>query len=761
MLTSNLGYPRIGLKRDLKKVTEDHWAGKATMQELLAVGDTLRRANFEAQRSRGIELMPCGDFSYYDLALDTALMVGAVPKRFGWRPGDPVDLDLEFALARGAKGAQACEMTKWFDTNYHYLVPEIEGPFTLTQNRSLAEFQFFQRALGVKTKPVVLGPFTFIALARNASGRPAHELLRALTPVYAQMLGELDRAGVEWVQMDEPALVLEQPAAALAALLECYRDLAQAKGRVKLMLQTYFGGLADAWDTVMALPVEGVGLDFVRTEENLTDLRGRGFPRDKALGAGIVNGRNVWATDLPAALQRLEAIARHVPQERLWVQPSCSLLHLPINRSLEKELDPELKSVLAYADDRLDEVRTLAQGLGQGRAAIAEELAENQRVLRAWRSSPRHTDPLVQARLRDLKENDLKRQSSWAVRHERQAEALPLPPLPTTTIGSFPQTADVRRERDRWKRGASAEAEYKEFVRGKIRELITFQERVGLDVLVHGEFERADMVDYFAEQLQGMAFIQGWVQSYGSRYVRPPLIYGDVSRPRPMTVEWFSYTQGLTQKPVKGMLTGPLTMLKWSFARDDIPLEQVAYQLALSIRDEVSDLEAAGARIIQVDEPAFREGLPLKRRHWPDYLRWAVRAFGLASAGVRDETQIHTHMCYAEFNDIIEAIDAMDADAISIEDSRSAGKLLGAFERFKFERAVGPGVYDIHSPQVADKERMKAQLRAAARVIRPKLLWVNPDCGLKTRDWKETAPSLENMVATAQELRQEMNLVGS
>lgn len=758
MLTSNLGYPRIGLKRELKKVTEDYWAGKATLDQLLATGDALRRANFEAQRSRGVALIPSGDFSYYDLALDTALMVGAIPQRFGWKPGDKVDLDLEFALARGAQGAVACEMTKWFDTNYHYLVPELEGSFTLTQNRPLAEFQFFQRALGAKTKPVLLGPFTFIALARNSTGRPFHDLLRDLTLVYSRVLSELAAAGVEWVQIDEPALVTTQPDYYLAALRDCYQSLALAKGKLKLMLQTYFGGLGEAWKTVMGLPVEGVGLDLVRTEQNLNDLRAQGFPKDKVLATGVVNGRNVWVTDLEAALQKLEAVARLVPADRLWVQPSCSLLHLPINRSLEKELDPELKSVLAYADDRLDEVSVLARGLAQGRAAVKDELAANQRLLAAWRASPRRTNPGVQARLKGLTDRDFQRRSAWPVRHERQLATLPLPALPTTTIGSFPQTADVRRERDQWKRGALSDTDYKEFVRAKIRDLVAYQEKLGIDVLVHGEFERADMVDYFAEQLQGMAFIQGWVQSYGSRYVRPPLIYGDVLRPQPMTVEWFSYAQSLTKRPVKGMLTGPITMLQWSFARDDIPREQVAYQLALCIRDEVRDLEAAGARVIQIDEPAFREGLPLQRSAWPDYLRWAVRAFKLSASVVRDETQVHTHMCYAEFNDIIESIDAMDADAILIEDSRSAGKLLGAFERFKFERGIGPGVYDIHSPQVADKERMKAQLRAAARVVRPNLLWVNPDCGLKTRGWQETTPSLENMVSCARELRQELKL---
>ncbi len=751
-LTTNLGYPRIGPNRELKWVVEKYWAGQIGRAELLAQAAEVRRAAWRAQAERGIDLIPSNDFTLYDHVLDHAVMFGAVPHRFGWQGGPP-DLDVYFGMARGTADAPACEMTKWFNTNYHYIVPEFEGHFTLTENRPLQAFETARRELGLETKPVILGPFTFLKLGENRSGRPLESLLADLLPLYMQVLRELEAAGVRWVQVDEPMLVTDLGADDLALVEQAYSELTRAKGALQVMIQTYFDDIAPHYERIVTLPVEGIGLDFVAGPRNLVALEQHGFPAGKVLGIGIVNGRNVWRTDLMAALDLLERIGQVADLNQAHIGPSCSLLHLPISLQLEQHLNPTIKGWMAYANERLEEVALLAQAINEGRASIAEALAENQRFIASRRASPMTTNPAVRERLNRLTEADFHRTLPYEQRRRLHAQRLNLPLFPTTTIGSFPQTPEVRRARARYMRGEMDAQEYQRFLREQFRHAIAIQEEIGLDVLVHGEFERSDMVDYFAQQMEGIAFIEGWVQSYGTRCVRPPLIYGDVSRPHPMTVEVSRYVQSLTTKPVKGMLTGPVTILMWSFARDDIPREQIAYQIALAIRDETVDLERAGIGVIQIDEPAFREGLPLKRADWEDYLRWAVRAFRLASSGVKDETQLHTHMCYAEFGDILPALREMDADVVSIENSRSGSELLEVFRHFRYDHEIGPGVYDVHSARIPSVEEMRDLVLRSAEVIDPHLVWVNPDCGLKTRRWEEVIPALKNMVQATREAR--------
>lgn len=751
-LTANLGYPRIGPNRELKWAVEKYWAGQIDGDALLAQAAEVRRAAWQAQAERGIDLIPSNDFTLYDHVLDHALMFGAVPSRFGWQGGAP-DLDLYFAMARSTDDAVACELTKWFNTNYHYIVPEFEGRFALTENRPLRAFEAARRELGLETKPVLLGPFTFLKLGDNRSSRSLESLLTDLLPLYAQVLRELDAAGVRWVQMDEPMLVTDLSEDDLALVEWAYGELARAKGDLRLMLQTYFDDIAPHYEHIVALPVDGIGLDFVAGPRNLAAMQQYGFPADKALGIGIVNGRNVWRTDIAAALDLLDKIGQLADLDRAHIGPSCSLLHLPISLDLEDHLDPAIKSWMAYANERLEEIVLLARAVNEGRESVAAELAENQRMVATRRASPMTVNPAVRERLKSLKEEDFRRALPYEQRRQLHVQRLGLPPFPTTTIGSFPQSAEVRRARAQFRRGEIGAQQYERFLHEQFQRVIAVQEEIGLDVLVHGEFERSDMVDYFAQQLEGIAFIEGWVQSYGTRCVRPPLIYGDVWRPHPMTVEVSRYVQSLTTKPVKGMLTGPVTILMWSFARDDIPREQIAYQIALAIRDETVDLERAGIGVIQIDEPAFREGLPLKRADWDDYLRWAVRAFRLASSGVRNETQLHTHMCYSDFNDILPAIREMDADVISIENSRSGSELLEVFRHFRYDHEIGPGVYDVHSERIPSVEEMRDLVLRSAEVIDPRLVWVNPDCGLKTRRWEEVIPALRNMVQAAQEAR--------
>jgi 5-methyltetrahydropteroyltriglutamate--homocysteine methyltransferase len=755
MITTNLGYPRIGPDRQLKRKVESYWRGETGRDELLAATRELRLDNWRRQAAAGIELVPSNDFSLYDHVLDHLVMFGAIPERFGWM-GGPVGVDTYFAMARGTQDAPAMELTKWFNTNYHYISGELSLGLNLTENRPLTAWREAKDELGLVTKPVLLGPLTFLKLANNPRGLALERVLEELLPLYARVLAELAAAGAEWVQMDEPWLVSDPEDADLELLETAYAELARGTSPA-VMLQTYFDDLGAAWERVTALPTAGVGIDLVRGAENLDHLARHGLPERKALGIGLVDGRNVWRTDLDAALATLERIGTHADLDRAHLGPSSSLLHLPVTVELETALDPSIRGWLAYADQRLEEIALLGRAVAEGHEAVAGELEAARRVAEGRRTDRRVGDPEVAARADGLTDDDYRRATPAAERLTRQYRALGLPPLPTTTIGSFPQTAEVRSVRARFRSGAIDRAEYEGFLDQQFRGVIELQEELGLDVLVHGEFERSDMVDYFAQQLDGMAFIEGWVQSYGTRCVRPPLIYGDVSRPEPMTVDVARRVQAMTGKPLKGMLTGPVTILMWSFPRVDVPPETTATQLALAIRDEVGDLEAAGIRVIQIDEPAFREGLPLQSADREDYLRWATRAFRLASSGVEPETQIHTHMCYSEFNDIMPAIYDLGADVISIESSRSAGELLEAFRDFDYDRGIGPGVYDVHSERVPSVDEMAAQLRRSASVLHPDRLWVNPDCGLKTRGYEEVRPSLANMVEAARQVRAELD----
>uniref|UniRef100_UPI002F3ECABF 5-methyltetrahydropteroyltriglutamate-- homocysteine S-methyltransferase n=1 Tax=Consotaella aegiceratis TaxID=3097961 RepID=UPI002F3ECABF len=751
--TATLGTPRIGPRRELKFAVERYWSGKISVDSLHETADGLREANWKSQRQAGIDAIPSNDFSFYDHVLDTACMVGAVPARYGWS-GDFVPLDILFAMARGTASVPAMEMTKWFDTNYHYLVPELDPDqsFRLATVKPVKEY-LKARAIGVETRPVVLGPVTFLALAKStAPGHHPLSLLDRLLPVYVEVLKRLGEAGAQWVQLDEPCLVLDAEPTVQEALRIAYARFAEAVPQLKIMLTSYFGGLGDNLETALSLPVAGLHVDLVRAPDQL-ELVLSGARADQTLSLGVIDGRNIWRADLARILDRLEpALAdRSGPIE---IAPSCSLLHVPIDLELEDDLDADLKSWLAFAAQKMGELRLLATALAEGRDAVAAELAAASRAIAARAVSAKVHDAAVSARAADVTPELMRRQGSFATRRPLQHAALDLPTFPTTTIGSFPQTAEVRQARSDFGKGKLDAVGYEAFLRQKTAEVVAWQEEIGLDVLVHGEFERNDMVQYFGEQLSGFAFTKhAWVQSYGSRCVRPPVIFGDVSRPAPMTVAWWRYAQSLTGKPMKGMLTGPVTILNWSFVRDDLPRADVCRQIALAIRDEVSDLESAGARMIQIDEAALREGLPLKRAEWTTYLDWAVECFRLCSSGVADETQIHTHMCYSEFNDIIESIAAMDADVISIETSRSKMELLDAFVAYHYPNEIGPGVYDIHSPRVPDAAEMVELLTKAAERLAPDQIWVNPDCGLKTRGWDETRPALVAMVEAARQLR--------
>ncbi len=752
---TNLGFPPLGAARELKRATEGYWSGKVPREQLLATGADLRRRHWQLQRDVGIDRIPSNDFSFYDRMLDTCALVGAVPARYGWK-GDRVDLDTYFAMARGSqkkgRDVTAMEMTKWFDTNYHYIVPEFEPrqSFRLASSKPVDEYRE-AKALGIETTPVLIGPVTFLLLGKT-KGAPFDRLalLDGLLPVYAEVLAALGAAGAGWVQLDEPGLALDRSDAERAAFARAYEYLATRAGRVQLLVATYFAGLGDNLPTAAALPVHGLHVDLVRAPEQLDALLAT-WPNDRVLSAGVIDGRNVWRADLEAQLALLERAAAKVGKDRLWVAPSCSLLHAPLDLDLETKLDAELKGWLAFGKQKLGEVVTLARALDGGRKSVAAALDASTQAASSRRASPRIHSAAVKQRAAAVTEKDLVRGTRYGVRRKEQVG---LPPYPTTTIGSFPQTAEVRAARRKLHDGQLSAGEYDRFIEEQIKKTIKLQEDIGLDVLVHGEFERNDMVEYFGEQLAGFAFTEhGWVQSYGSRYVKPPIIYGDVARPRPMTVRWSKFAQSVTKQPVKGMLTGPVTILQWSFVRNDQPRAETAKQLALAIRDEVKDLEAAGIRVIQIDEPALREGLPLRRADWARYLDWAVNAFRLATAGVRDATQIHTHMCYSEFNDVLRTIERMDADVISIENARSGSELLQGFEQYKYPNEIGPGVYDIHSPRVPSTAEIAAALKSMKKVLDDRQIWVNPDCGLKTRGWDETLPSLKNMVAAAKGMR--------
>jgi 5-methyltetrahydropteroyltriglutamate--homocysteine methyltransferase len=748
ILAANLGFPRIGRHRELKKALEAHWSGAAAPDELPRIAATLRARHWLVQQKAGIAHIPSGDFSLYDQMLDTIAMLGAVPPRFGHKNGH-VPLDIYFAMARGSKEAPAMEMTKWFDTNYHYIVPELTADidFSLSSEKALADFNE-ARFLGIHTRPVLIGPVTFLALAKMRDGSDRWALLPRILPIYLKVLSALAEAGADWVQIDEPILVADMDDAARAALHQAYAVLTRTS--LKLMLTTYFGALDDNLPAACALPVAGLHIDLVRGPRQLKAVC-QALPHGTLLSLGLIDGRNIWKAALPEC-ERLIDQARQLHGDALMVAPSCSLLHVPVDLETETALDGEVKAWLAFATQKLDEVAALARAANGQRDA--GYFLDHAKAVGARATSARIHDPAVKARVAAIDPAMTQRQPAFAQRIALQQSLLNLPLLPTTSIGSLPQTKDLRDLRAAFRKGQIGQDAYDAALEARTAEAMAWQDEIGIDVPVHGEFERNDMVEYFGEQLRGFAFTAyGWVQSYGSRCVKPPIIYGDVARPQPMTVRWWRAAQAHTSKPVKGMLTGPVTILQWSFVRDDQPRRDTCLQIALAIRDEVLDLEAAGARIIQIDEAALREGLPIRRAEWPAYLDWAVEAFRLTAAGVAPQTQIHTHMCYSEFNDIIAAVAAMDADVISIETSRSAMELLQAFAGFRYPSDIGPGVYDIHSPRVPSQAEMESLLDKALTVLAPGQLWVNPDCGLKTRGWAEVRPALVSMVAAAQAVR--------
>ncbi|MCL6378812.1 5-methyltetrahydropteroyltriglutamate--homocysteine S-methyltransferase [Pectobacterium brasiliense] len=750
IVNHTLGFPRVGLRRELKKAQESYWAGNATQEELLTVGRELRARHWQQQKDAGVDLLPVGDFAWYDHVLTTSLLLGNVPARHQNKDGS-VDLDTLFRIGRGraptGQPAAAAEMTKWFNTNYHYMVPEFTKgqQFKLTWTQLLDEVDE-ALALGHNVKPVLLGPVTYLWLGKVKGEQfDRLSLLQDILPVYQQVLAELAKRGIEWVQIDEPALVLELPQAWLAAFKPAYDAL---QGQVKLLLTTYFDSVSQNLETIKTLPVQGLHVDLVHGEDDAATLSAQ-LPANWVLSLGVINGRNVWRADLSNWFERLQPL---VGTRDLWLGSSCSLLHSPIDLSVEVRLDDEVKSWFAFAIQKCAELSLLSQALNSGNGQALDAYSA---PIRARRTSTRVNNAAVAQRLAAITAQDSQRQNVYSVRADAQRERFNLPAWPTTTIGSFPQTTEIRGLRLDFKQGRLDGNNYRTGISEHIKQAVAEQERLGLDVLVHGEAERNDMVEYFGEHLDGFVFTQnGWVQSYGSRCVKPPVIIGDVSRPEAITVEWAKYAQSLTDKPMKGMLTGPVTILCWSFPREDVTRETIAKQIALALRDEVADLEAAGIGIIQIDEPALREGLPLHRSDWDAYLAWAVDAFRLNAAVAKDDTQIHTHMCYCEFNDIMDSIAALDADVITIETSRSDMELLESFEEFEYPNEIGPGVYDIHSPNVPSVEWMEALLKKAAQRIPAERLWVNPDCGLKTRGWPETRQALANMVQAAQRLRE-------
>lgn len=759
---ANLGYPRIGRNRELKYALESYWSGKSSAKELQSVASRIRRENWQLQKEKGIHYIPSNDFSLYDQVLDISWMVGAIPQRFLPLKETLSDLDLYFAMARGwqddEKQIAAMEMTKWFDTNYHYIVPEISSDLVFTRNdeKVLGEYNE-ARKLDIHARPVLLGPVTFLLLSKssNTEEKPLKALNR-LIPIYQQVLWRLAAAGAEWVQIDEPCLVLELDEETKMAYRQAYTALLEQKAP-RILLTTYFGTVESSISLINELPIDGLHIDLVRAPEQLDTVL-TGYPNGRIISLGLVNGRNVWRTDLNAASKLVTKAVERIGRNKIQIAPSCSLLYCPQDLEMETELDDEVKSWLAFAQQKLVELNVLDAVANGEVSRVDAILQENQRLLENRRTSSKVVNALTQQLLKDITPFDHERRSPYTKRKAIQASRLNLPFLPTTTIGSFPQTGEVRRQRSAFNRGEIDLCKYEDFLKEQIRDVIKAQEKIDLDVLVHGEFERTDMVEYFAERLKGFAFTRhGWVQSYGSRAVRPPILFGDISRPKPMTVEWSRFAQSLTQRTVKGMLTGPITILQWSFVRDDQPREMTCRQVALALRDEVHDLEAANIKIIQVDEPALREGLPLRLSERDDYLRWAVDCFKLVVGVASDETQIHTHMCYCEFGDIMPSIIRMDADVISIEASRSKMELIESSKEFIYPNDIGPGIYDIHSPRIPEQTEIVDLLEKALRVIPKERLWVNPDCGLKTRTKEEVIPALTNMVAAAQQIRQQIS----
>ncbi|MGC8120877.1 5-methyltetrahydropteroyltriglutamate--homocysteine S-methyltransferase [Marinobacter sp. VGCF2001] len=753
-ITHNLGFPRIGSQRELKFALENYWGGRLTADELEITAADLRRRHWQQQAE--LDFAPVGDFSLYDQVLDMSVTVGNLPARATDKDGSALDAYFRAARGRGASDSPCCataagEMTKWFDTNYHYIVPELSADtrFELNSERLLSQLAE-AREHGVNAKPVLIGPVTYLWLGKTSDGSNRLDLLERLLPVYSQLLEALADAGADWVQIDEPALVTDLDANWRYAFNLAYHQL--KANRPKLLLATYFGELRDNLQLACELPVAGLHIDAVSAPAEVSRVADW-LPSHKVLSLGVVNGRNIWKSDLLDLLDRLEPLNEKL-EERLWLAPSCSLLHVPVDLQRETELDIDIRSWLAFAVQKLHEVHILARALNEGRDSVRTELTGNQQALQSRRNSNRVTNPEVRKAAAAITPELGRRQSGYSDRIATQRQALKLPAFPTTTIGSFPQTREIRQARLKYRKGELSAKAYTEQMQAEIAHCIKEQEQLGLDVLVHGEPERNDMVEYFGEQLDGYTFTRfGWVQSYGSRCVKPPILFGDIHRPNAMTVEWTRHAQSLTDKPVKGMLTGPVTILNWSFVRDDQPRKDSCLQLALAIREEVQDLEKAGVNIIQIDEAALREGLPLRQSDWANYLDWAINSFRIAANGVADSTQIHTHMCYSEFNDIIEAIARMDADVITIETSRSDMELLDAFRNFEYPNDIGPGVYDIHSPNIPDKAHIINLMTLAAERIPAERLWINPDCGLKTRKWEEVTPALETMVAAARELR--------
>lgn len=756
--TANLGFPRIGANRELKKAVESYWKKTSSLADLQKTAAEIRSANWQKQKAAGIASIPSNDFSFYDHILDTIALFGAVPERFKFSGGN-VDLDLVFAMARGAQtpsglDVTAMEMTKWFDTNYHYIVAEFHKnqTFKISSNKIFDEY-LESRNLGIETRPVVIGPVSFLLLGKTIDGSNKLDLLDNLLVAYKELFKKLAENGVKDVQIDEPFLVTDLSAEAIQAYISAFAQLKTFAGNIKLHLATYFDTLGNNAELAFNLNTASVHVDLVRAPEQFAEVLNL-VQAGQTLSLGVIDGRNIWINNLENSISLVKKAVEKLGESRVVVAPSCSLIHTPVDLNNETELDSELKSWLCFATQKLSEIAVIAKAAGAQESEVSAALAANKAALANRKTSKRIHNEAVTKRVGAIEESLMNRKSGFAARKKIQATHIDLPLLPTTTIGSFPQTKEVRKYRADFKAGKISAADYEKFVQEETTRTIRFQEEIDLDVLVHGEFERNDMVEYFGEQLAGFFFTKnGWVQSYGSRCVKPPVIFGDVSRPTPMTVEWAKYAQSQTNKIMKGMLTGPITILQWSFVRDDQPRKNTALQIAFAIRDEVCDLEKAGIKIVQIDEAALREGLPIRRGKWSEYLKWAVEAFRISASGVEDRTQIHTHMCYSEFNDIISAIADMDADVISIETSRSQMELLNAFVNFKYPNEIGPGVYDIHSPRVPKKEEMENLLKKALDVLKPEQIWVNPDCGLKTRDWPETKAALTAMVEATKSLR--------
>ena len=763
--TATLGFPRIGANRELKKAVESYWKKTSSLADLQKTASEIRANNWQAQKNAQISFIPANDFSFYDQVLDNIALFGAIPQRFidsfKFNFSNNVDLDLLFAMARGAQrdgiDVTAMEMTKWFDTNYHYLVAEFtkNQQFKLTSNKIFEEF-LEAKKLNIETRPVILGPITFLLLGKTTDGSDKLDLLDNLLKVYEQLFVKLQEIGVKDLQIDEPFLATDLSVEAVQAYLKAYPQIKKFAGKIKLHLTTYFEELAENSQLAFDLETDSIHVDLVRGEEQLDKILPLIKPH-QSLSMGVVDGRNIWINDFEKSIAMVNKAISKLGKERIIIGSSCQLLHVPVDLNSEKILDNELKSWLAFATQKLDEIAIIAKACDNEEALVKDKIEANLKANQARKTSNRIHDKAVKQRIANIEEKQTNRKSDFNLRKKIQKNYIDLPILPTTTIGSFPQTKEVRKARGDFKAKTISLQDYEKFIKEETARTVKFQEEIGIDVLVHGEFERNDMVEYFGEQLQGFCFTQnGWVQSYGSRCVKPPVIFGDVARPKPMTVEWAKYAQSLTNKIMKGMLTGPITILQWSFVRNDQPRKDTALQIAFAIRDEVCDLENAGIKIIQIDEAALREGLPIRKNKWQDYLNWAVKAFRITASGVEDRTQIHTHMCYSEFNDIIEAIAKMDADVISIETSRSQMELLNAFVNFKYPNEIGPGVYDIHSPRVPSQIEMENLLKKALDVLDAEQIWVNPDCGLKTRDWPETKLALQSMVEATKSVRSQI-----